>query len=421
MPASDFPLASRMMLDLFGQYFGSRAKLHPAHVWTLEAWSVQFFWNCSNAQRKKVATALRASTVLLQRAFDQKSQEMSRYVLDAVSRLETVQMEVRDLVSKARLALTATTPDARFRPQLDAYHCLYERFYPLVAAPFVAADALLREDRPPSEFIREDGRIHHSTMLELEERKGYASGLLTEGVERHLRNSIAHGLYEVRSLTEIRMEDRHPKTRKLTWGPVTFSPGELNTLFGKLHWTCEVLLIALVVFDVNNNVVMAERGWGVPRRESRPRIDLAEAYIREHAKADGFMCERVSEEGPSCLHLVLRISGEIEERPREIYAAGHGWARKFVQYVQTKNVPIPAQVYGLLQETIGIHHTYEMLIVDVLKTTGELVGRVVTNAAAREQFVSKVLPLEDARRLAIEDTLPDQTMPVVLRGVPREV
>ena len=339
-------------------------------------------------------------------------------IFDTISKLGPIQMEVFGLGKVVWETRDAEEPDRRFRPLLDLYSCLYERLYHLVAAPLAFANALLHSSIDPRSLIEHDGRVRPKVMEDLETSRGFPRGLLTGGLERHLRNSISHGRYETLSRDVIRMEDRFP-SGQISWGPHTFTYHELQDRVFQLQFTCEVLLAALIMFEVNNHQVIRERGFVSPiQRRMRP--DIAKAYIEKFAEVHGFECKEVSEPGHETLMIRVTISGKRSGPAGEIFVGGEGWARKYLEDIRTEDSPIRQQAYGLLQMTLDVHDTYKVVVLEVEREDGTNVGRIVADREAREHIFDGTKSIEEICSLLTEDTLPDEMIPVIIRGIPRE-
>src|SRR2546427_5557131 len=225
MYPGQFPIARRMVFDLLGPLMSVQGKIGFHHLEPLEGFMYRLW--LQRANMKDRLRALRAALLLLQRAFDERPGIIALVVYRTIDRIGLVQMEIFGLTPDA-WAGRAEQPDSRFRPLLNLYTALYERLYPLVASPLVVADAMLRTRDDPETLIRSDGRVHPKTVERMETARDYPAGLLTTGLNNHLRNSIAHGRYEVLARDRIRMEDRDPRTGELTWGPHELSYRELR-------------------------------------------------------------------------------------------------------------------------------------------------------------------------------------------------
>lgn len=416
VPLGRFPISQRMVIELLGPLVGARGKIQFHHLGPLEDLMYHLWMFCVDI--RQWVRRVRAALFLLENGFNTHPRQIAPTVADTMSRLGPVQMEVFGLGKDAWESAQATEPDRRFRSLLELYSCLYERFYPLMAAPFVAANALLQATADPGSLIAEDGRVHHAVVEDLEARRGYPRGLLTGGLNRHLRNSISHGRYDVLSRDAIRMEDRNPHTGQVTWGPHVFEYHELRERVFELQVTSESLLAALIMFDVNNHQVIRERGYVEPRRR-RMRLDIAQAIFAQFAEIHGFRCEGVAETDLETLTMRVAVFGEREDQPGEIIVGGHGWARRYVEQVRTEESPIRRQAYGLLQMTLDVHESYKLVVLEVSREDGSPAGRILADREARQHIFEGKLSIEEIRALLAEDTLPDGTMPVIIRGIPR--
>ncbi len=415
MSSHPFPLAQRMVIDLLGPLVGARGKIGFHHLGPLEAFMYHLWIHRANVEER--LRGVRAALLLLERSFDERPGIIAPIAYATFDKLGRVQMEIFGLVPEAWNG-SAQQPDARFRPLLNLYAALYERLYPLLAAPLIAADAVLRTGEDPQTLIRNDGRVHPTTVERMETARDYPPGLLTGGLDRHLRNSIGHGRYDVLSRDRIRMEDRDPRTGEMTWGPHEFSYRELRERVFELYLTCETLLATLVMFDVNNHEVIRARGYASPA-QLRPRLDVIEATMWAWASGYGFRLEEVREQDNQTLFMKLRITGERQEHPAEILVGGSRGARRYLQDSRTEDVPTSRQVYGLLQVTLDMHDTYDVVVVETLKQDGSAAGRLVVDRAARQEIFEGLRSFDEVRRLSAEDTLIDETMPVIFTDSPR--
>jgi trypsin-like peptidase len=80
---------------------------------------------------------------------------------------------------------------------------------------------------------------------------------------------------------------------------------------------------------------------------------------------------------------------------------------------------ISRQVYGLVQRTLDVHDTHRVLIVEALRQDGGSAGRLVVDRSTRQEIFEGRKSLAAVRQLATEDTLSNDSMPVVMRDVPK--
>lgn len=415
MRSSDFPLSGPMVVQLFGPLVRVSETITFHHLRPLQDFAFHL-WR-SQAPRTEWMRRLRAALYILQDAADWHPRDMGLRVYPTMDAIGPIHSELAVLGQRFWSCERAVLPDDRYRPIFDLYTCLYERLYPLAAAPVVAADALLRVSEVGNR-IADDGRVRLHMVEQLEVQRDFPPGLLTAGLDRHMRNSISHGRYQILSRDTVRMEDRDP-SGKITWGPQDFSHADLWERTLELDLTCRALMASLIMFDVNNHTVFQARGY-IPPRQSPFRMDIAEALIREYAEEFGFRLERMQQEDAETVLVELKVAGYREEGPSEILAGlPAGGAIRYTADVRTEDVPISRQVYSVLQLSLDVHDAYECFIVEVLHEDGAPAGRLRTSRLARHKIFEGTLPFEEVRRLADQDTLSDVSMPVVVRGWPR--
>ncbi len=413
--------------DVFGPLMSARAVLRPHHEMQLDS-IYQHVW-ATRVPVREWSRSLRAALSLLENGFENHPEEMAPLVFSTVEKQTPIQMEVAHLGRPAWSAERADSPDARFRPLLDFYTCLYERWYPLLIAPFVGSDCLLRTSETLADVVHDDGRVSLRRVQEMETARSLPHGLLTAGLERHLRNSISHGRYEVLNRDSIRMEDRNPAGNS-TWGPHVFIQPDLAEKVFRLHITGEALLAALVLFDVNNGRLIVERNF-IERKSRRRRIDVIEATVGSFARRNGLKLLSATTDlhmSPDerkigeALHLTLTALNEtVIDQTTEILEGGDGWARKWKQRIYTADAPLREQLYALLQQTWDMHEAIDDVRVDYVDDDGEPLGSFLADHTARETIRDGLASPEEVAAALAADTIPDVTIPVVIKEPPIEV
>lgn len=416
MTSERFPLANQMLVEFFGPLKSARGEFRPHHVLALEG-MIPDVWMMENEERRKWFRKLQAALNLLENSCNMHPQEIAEIVYKVADDIGVIQMEVFGLNKEIFTNEGTNEPDKRFRPILELYLTLYEKFYPLLVSPLIAGDSMLRTGVALTQVIKPNGRAE-AGFIEKLERDRYPEGLLTEGLDRHIRNSISHRNYEIRSRDLIRMEDRNPKG-KLTWGPQNYLYWELREIVLNFKSTCDALVATLLMFDVNNRDVLTERGF-ISLEPHKMRLDLAETYFRNFAEGMGFELVSLVENGFFTIEATVKILGWREDQPVEILVGG-AIPRQFVEKVHTEDVSLREQVYGLIQQTLDTHDQYDYLIVRVLRKDDSLAGMIKANRNTRDVMFQGKQPIDAVQALLDEDTLPDETMPVIIREFPEEV
>lgn len=412
-----FPLAQRMVLDYLGHLCRPGAQFASHHLQPLEHFMYRRWMRGEDIEEWSRRVA--AANSLLERAFDERTSEFGPLWNQLADSAGNTLIDVNRLAPVAWRSGTADNPDARFRPLRELYASTYEGIYRAEAAVFVAADAVLSGGDPHA-FVDGDGKVHASELERLESRRDLPPGLLTEGANNHLRNSIAHSLYEVLSEDQIRMWDRRPRGGPLTWGPEEFSHTEFHgTVFTFLS-TCEALIAAKLIFDVNNNRVLRERGF-LTHEPRRFRLDVARLRLDQYADLLGFECLGAEEGDDNTLRVQLKVHGERDEHPAQILASGPGGVAAFVEDVETRDVPIRLQVYTFVQHTWQLYETYDQFVIEVVDSDEAGLGRLVVDADQLLPLRDMAWSADETREKLTEDTLPDDPMPVTIRSVPRRV
>lgn len=357
-----------------------------------------------------------AANSLIERAVDEHLSTFGPLWNDLAGSPGNLNTDTQRLAMVAWRTPGADTPDARFRPLRELYLALYEASYRTDAAVFVVADSLLG-DRDASKLVDADGKVHAAELQKLETRRDLPPGLLTDGFNHHIRNSISHSRFEVLSIDEIKMWDRRPGGRGFSWGPEVLTHTELHSLVFDFLSTCEALVAAKIFFDVNNGGMLRDRGYLVsgPRRF---RLDVAKQRLGFYAEMMGFECVAVEEGEGNALYAKLRVRGERVEHPEQIFAGGYG---NFVVDVETHDVPIRLQLYSLVQCTWQLFETYDQGVFEVADSDDAPLGRLVVDAVHLAALRDMVFSADEFRQRLPEDSLPDDSMPVVIRSPARRI
>lgn len=403
--------------DLFGSLVSARGDMRFHQMLALESIVHRRFGQSVSEWLRHV----RSASVLVEGAFQEHPRLVAPVVVSCVNGQAEVSMEVSHLGEAAIRSSTEDGPDRRFRPLLDFYQCLYERYYPRLIAPFLVAHRLsLGDGELSGNVVEDDGRVSLARVAEMEQARGVA-GLLTAGMDRHLRNSTAHGRYQI-SEHSIRMEDRNP-AGNTTWGPHHFTHPELRGHVFLLMDTCDALLAALILFGVNNDRLIAERDFvkHVPRRS---RVDVVRASLERLAETY-LGLEVVSVEVEpllDVLHVTVKALGQtmLDQDSEIVEGGGRGRPRKWIQRITTEQAPVREQVYALIQQTFDLHETFELLQVDFVDETGVL-GKIVADQEGRRLIRDGVESADELQGRMREDSLPEIEIPVVIREFPREV
>jgi hypothetical protein len=355
---------------------------------------------------------------ILDRAWDRDPERIAAVVDATFHRLGELQEREASLERDIHHA-SKDDLEARFGSHLVLYEFTSEQYYRTVAAPYVAADAISRTGEAVDDLIDGDGRANPARMKALEAGRGIRAGAVTDGLDRHLRNSAAHHRYSIIDDNHIRLRDVDPKTRETTWGPVEWTFWELRTNVYRLSNTCSVLLLGMAMFDIAYGPTMRARGWGSRGSRPRPkRRDIAKAELSSMADLHGFTVEGANVTGDGALSIALRVKGETRIAQTTAIIAGVGGAAsgRYHQDVRTAWGTLRNQVYGFLQTTYDVHGGYEVVRVTVTAKDGKAsLGQVDAPVAERDAM----LHAEDIdtirARLAV-DTLADEKIPVIVKG-----
>lgn len=412
-----FPLADRWAIELAADVLtaSEARRLKTHHVSTIGGTLYRacfLFGEKRNRLHHRVRGALRT----LEAGFETAPETMGKVLETTLYKLGALQQHDSNLHQDAWEA-PKDDPERRYRPLLQVYQWSFERYYRVLAAPFVVADALDRGAKDPLHLLDHDARVQRPVIQEMERKRGFPSGALTEGLNRHLRNSIAHNRYDILSTDRIKMWDERPGG-DITWGPHEFGYYEIRDEIQGFAVTCTVLLLALILFDVAYGRLMVDRGWLEPRL-MKQRSDVLKSALEDPAQRHGFTVSTVDQDGEELrVHLVV-VGRTMPDQVSEILSGGGpGPPEKHIQEIRTVWGPVWKQVYGFLQMSFDLHGAYELVRLSVEGKQDEDYGQLEAPHAAREKMIEGADPGE-LRQEMLSDTLSDEEIPVVQRSPPR--
>jgi hypothetical protein len=412
------PLAPRWALELIAAIVPpARVKLAPHHIGPLESLLYRAFM-LYNEPPGRFEDRARAAFKVLEDGFDKDPAGVGKVLGETMAHLEALQQTEHNLHVDA-WAVPKEDPDRKFRNVLALYQFTYERYYRTLAAPFVVADALARGSASAQDAVGADGRVSLPIIAELEAGRGISTQALTNGLDNHLRNSVAHSHFDILGDDLVRMWDQRPNG-KTSWGPHEFSYWDLRQRVYALSTTCIVLATTLVLFDIAYGRTMFERGWLKPALTHR-RTDVLKAGLEDMAQLHGFTVAQVNQKEDHTT-IILRVLGvELPDQESHITEGGESSSRQYKQAVRTRYGPAWKQVYGFLQTTFDLHGAYEMLELRLLDASGaSSLGRLRASVAHRETMTRGEDPVP-LREQVEEDTLSDVEIPVVFKGSPKRI
>ncbi len=307
--------------------------------------------------------------------------------------------------------------EARFGSYLELYEFTHEQYYRTLAAPYVAAHAITRTGEALIDLIDGDGRVEPFRMAAIEAGRDIKPGVLTEGLNRHLRNSAAHHRYSILDDDRVRLWDVN-RGGDYTWGPVEWKFWDLRTNVYLLSNTCSVLLLGIALFDISYSPTIRARGWGMTERPRPKRRDIAKSELTGMADVHGLTVEKVEVTRDGVLAISLKVKGEtITEQTTKIVSGGDRIAEHFLQEVRTEWGPLRGQVYGFLQTTFDVHGGYDSVRVTVVAKDGKAnLGTVEAPVAERLALIKGNEPIEAIRARLPVDTLTEENIPVIIKG-----
>lgn len=409
----EFPLGPRWAAELMAEVLpASRVgNITIGHRDQVAAQLVRVVWERSG-DLADIILRVKVAYGILDRAFDQDPEQMARVIDETWARLGELQERESSLSHDVHGA-SKDNLEAKFGSLLELYEFTTEQYYRTLLAPYVAADAMVRTHEPIQRLIDVDGRVPAASGTALESGRGIGAGMLSGGVNRHLRNSAAHHRNSILDDNHIRLWDTDKG--QYTWGPVEWTWWELRTSVYVLSNTCSVLLLGLGVFDIANGRTIRERGWGVNDRPRPRRRDIVKSELNGMAAVHGFDVEEVRIADDGALAVTIRVKGDtMPEQDVEIRTSGGG---QLFQHVRTVWGPLRKQVYGLIQTTFDVHGGYDLVRVSVLARDGKTsLGAVEMPVGEREALINGKEDVDAIRQRLALDSLADEKVPVIIKG-----
>jgi hypothetical protein len=411
-----FPLSGRWALELIARVVPpSAAGAVPLQSQQAIGGLLERMFMFTGASAPETLRRVTAAFTLLDAAFAKDPSATTVVIRGAWDRLDELQRRETGLFRNAWEA-DERDLEERFGTLFALFEMTYERFYRTLAGPYVVADAITRSGQSSSEFLDAEGRVGAQRLAKVEAERGLPLGLLSEGVDSHLRNAAAHHQYDVLDADRVRVWDQDPRSRQVTWGPQELTYWETRTAVYRLSNTAYVLLLGLSLFDIAHGRVMAMRFATAPPRRRRHRRDVIEASMQGAALLHGFSLLAVDEEARDTLHVKLQVLGrtEVDQELQIMSGGGAGPGAYYVQRVETRYSPLARQVLGLVQMCIDLHVAFTRLHVSVVDKDGATrLGELPLTDAHRE------LVLAGATWEAVLASVPDHTLaamdiPVVL-------
>jgi len=317
--------------------------------------------------------------------------------------------------SRLELRNIKVSEEAKVRETLGYYKQLVEGAFRVLLAPvaFGFARKMKLTDR---DFVpQRDGKISLNALRKIERYLVYPQNQLGIGYNSHVRNAYSHEKYRVLDDGKVQLWDEDPNTRKM-WGPETWTSQQIEDLVQQLELTIRGLTMALAIYSANTRAFIGERRI-TPTIQIPPVVfrDL-KASLEYFARNYSFDLRETIRDGKT-LRLKLQTQSRGIDQESEIYVGGKKWSRRFKQPVKYTEALVVAQVLELIRQCEPSLDEYDEVVLGVLNPDEEMVGEFAMRIEQVEKLTGPdAPPLQEARKLAHNDTLGDTLMHVRLEG-----
>lgn len=178
--------------------------------------------------------------------------------------------------------------DSRIKKYLEFYKVMCEGLLPLICAPVVYAFGISKHSKEKAFTPMDDGKVSLKALNKMEKLLNYPENRLAIGINSHVRNAYAHENYKILDDARVELWDIDPNTRKITWGPEIWPLDQLIKLCDQLWVNTLGTICALVLYDINNRQIVADRGWISSIKLPRLRREELKGVVNDMANELGF-------------------------------------------------------------------------------------------------------------------------------------
>lgn len=178
--------------------------------------------------------------------------------------------------------------DTRIKKYLEYYKVMYEGLLPLICAPVVYAFGFVKHVKDKALIPKDDGKVGLNALNKMEKWLVYPENRLTIGLNSHIRNAYAHENYRILDDARVELWDHDPYHPNRSWGPEIWSLDQLTKLCDQLWVNALGITCALVLYDINNRQIVADRGWVSSVKLPKLRREELKGVVNNMANKLGF-------------------------------------------------------------------------------------------------------------------------------------
>ena len=314
-----------------------------------------------------------------------------------------------------------TEADTRIRKYLESYKVMYEGLLRLICAPVVYAFGITKHIRDKAFIPDDNGRIGLNTLKTMEKWLVYSENRLAIGLNNHIRNAYAHEHYRILDDAKVELWDPDRYKPERSWGPEIWPLEKLIKLCDQLWVNALGITCSLVLYEINNCQIAAERGW-VPSVKL-PRLRREELKVTTNSIADelGFYME-----GMTILNnqLSITLSTKLKgiDQDSDLYMGYKDHTRLFKVRMWYEEKRVIDQLTRMLHRLIPYFETQTEVSIYVVSSDDSPLGVLITDLSTISGLqLQNTNPetVESIRHVFKNDTLGDSVTYVEKKGEPR--
>lgn len=316
-----------------------------------------------------------------------------------------------------------SNPDSRIKKYLEFYKVMYERLLPIICSTIIYAFGISKNSKEKAFIPMDDGKVSLKAIDKMEKLLHYPENRLAIGINSHIRNAYAHENYKILDGARVELWDINPNTRKLTWGPEIWTLQQLITLCDELWVNSLGITCALVLYDVNNRQIVAERGWVSPAKPPPLREGELKNTIDSIVDKLGFYLKDIKV-SPNFISLTLSTKSKGINQESKLMLGYENHVRLFKIPMWYEEKRIIDQLVIFLHRIIPYVEPDIKISIQVLSSNGEPLGALITDLPTiiNLNLVSiKPEIVEGIRHIFKRDTLQDCVTFVEKEGAPKFV
>lgn len=314
-----------------------------------------------------------------------------------------------------------TEADTRIRKYLEFYKVMYEGLLRVICAPVVYAFAVANKIKDRAFIPDDNGRIGLNTLKSMEKWLVYSENRLAIGLNNHVRNAYAHEHYRILDDAKVELWDPDHYRPNRSWGPEIWPLEELIKLCDQLWVNALGITCSLILYDINNRQIAAERGWVPPIKPRRLRREELKVTTSTVAKELGFHMEKISILNNK-LSITLSTEPEGIDQDSDLYMGYKDHTRLFKVRMWYEEKRVIDQLTALLHRLIPYFETKTEVSIHVVSWDDSPLGVLITDLSTISGLQLKNInpeTVESIRHIFKADTLGDSVTYVEKKGAPR--